>query len=395
MAKPSKMNQGVTVFSQICSLVSKYEFNKCVQRYNGNYKVQRFTCWEQFLVMSFAQLTYRESLRDIEVCLNAVGSKLYHSGIKSKVAKSTLADANEKRDWRIYADFGQLLMQEARALYADDEEFKMSLKSMVYAFDSTTIDLCLKLFPWAKFRRRKAAVKMHTLLDIRGSIPVQVEITTGAVHDVNMLDALAFEAGAFYILDRGYVDYRRLYQIEAAKSFFVTRAKDNFSFQRLYSKPVNKSKGLICDQVISLKGFYAGKDYPAKLRRIKYYDAESDCRLIFLTNNFNLAAFTIAQLYKQRWKVELFFKWLKQHLRIKAFYGTSPNAVNTQIWIALCIYLLVCIMKKKMRLDQSIYTILQILSISLFDKSPVKQLFQTYQNEKSNNLTCNQLILFE
>jgi hypothetical protein len=389
------MNPGTTLFAQIFASVSRYEFDKCVKRYAGNYKVQKFTCWEQFLVMSFAQLTYREGLRDIEVCLNAVGGKLYHSGIRSKVAKSTLADANEIRDWRIYADFGQLLMKEAQALYADDKEFRVNLKNMVYAFDSTTIDLCMKLFPWAKFRRRKAAVKMHTLLDVRGSIPVQVEVTTGAVHDVNMLDALVFEAGAFYILDRGYVDYHRLYQIEAAKSFFITRTKANFAFQRLYSKSVNKSKGVRCDQIIHLKGFYATRDYPAKLRRIKYYDAEHDCRLIFLTNNFTLSALTIAELYKQRWKVELFFKWLKQHLRIKAFYGTSPNAVNTQIWIALCIYLLVCILKKKMKLHQSIYTILQILSISLFEKIPIRQVFQPYENKKSNNLTCNQLILFE
>jgi len=389
------MNQGSTIFSQIFSLVSKYEFDKCVRRYEGNCRVQKFTCWEQFLAMSFAQLTYRESLRDIEVCLNAVGSKLYHSGIRSRIARSTLADANEKRNWRIYEDFGKLLIEEARALYADDQEFSLNLKSMVYAFDSTTIDLCLKLFPWAKFRRRKGAVKMHTLLDVRGSIPIQVEVTTGAVHDVNMLDALAFEAGAFYILDRGYVDFDRLYHMEQAKAFFVTRAKDNFAFQRLYSKSVNKSKGVRCDQTVQLKGFYAARDYPAKLRRIKYYDTEDDRTLIFLTNNFILSALTIAQLYEQRWKVELFFKWIKQHLRIKAFYGTSSNAVNTQIWIALCIYLLVCILKKKMKLEQPIYTILQILSISLFEKIPVRHVFQTYQNEKSNNKPCNQLILFE
>lgn len=389
------MNQGSTIFSQIFSLLSKYEFDKCVKRYEGDYKVQKFTCWEQFLAMSFAQLTYRESLRDIEVCLNAVGSKLYHSGIRSRIVRSTLADANEKRNWRIYADFGKLLIEEARTLYADDNEFRLNLKSMVYAFDSTTVDLCLKLFPWAKFRRRKGAVKMHTLLDVRGSIPIQVEVTTGAVHDVNMLDALAFEAGAFYILDRGYVDYDRLFHIERAKAFFVTRAKDKFAFQRLSSKSAKKSKGVRCDQTVQLKGFYAAKDYPAKLRRIKYYDAEGKRTLIFLTNNFTLSALTIAQLYEQRWKVELFFKWIKQHLRIKAFYGTSSNAVNTQIWIALCIYLLVSILKKKMKLEQPIYTILQILSISLFEKTPVRQVFQTYQNEKSNKNDCNQLILFE
>lgn len=389
------MNQGITIFSQIFSLVSKYEFDKCVKRYDGNYKVQKFTCWEQFLAMGFAQLTYRESLRDIEVCLNAMGDKLYHSGIRSKIARSTLADANEKRDWRIYADFGKMLIKEAKALYADDKEFGLNLKGMIYAFDSTTIDLCLKLFPWAKFRRRKGAVKMHTLLDVRDSIPIQVEVTIGAVHDVNMLDALVFEARAFYILDRGYVDYDRLYQIEKASAFFVTRTKDNFAFQRLYSKSVNKFKGVMCDQTVQLKGFYAARDYPAKLRRIRYYDTEDERTLIFLTNNFVLSALTIAQLYKQRWKVELFFKWIKQHLRVKAFFGTSPNAVNTQIWIALCIYLLVCILKKKMKLELSIYTILQILSISLFEKMPVIQAFQTCQNEKSNNAPCNQLILFD
>lgn len=389
------MNQGQTIFTQIFSLLSKYEFDKCVRRYNGNYKVQKFTCWEQFLVMSFAQLTYRESLRDIEAYLSAVGSKLYHSGIRSRIARSTLAEANEKRDWRMYADFGQMLMKHAQSLYADDEEFTMNLKSIIYAFDSTTIDLCMTLFPWAKYSHTQKAVKMHTLLDVRGCIPVQIEVTTAAVHDVNMLDALVFQAGAFYILDRGYIDYKRLYRIESAKSFFVTRAKSNFFFQRLYSKSANKSKGVMCDQTIVLKGYYASKDYPAKIRRIKFYDAENKRTFVFLTNNFRLSALTIAELYKQRWKVELFFKWLKQHLRIKAFYGNSSNAVNTQIWIAVCTYLLVCILKKKMKLQSSIYTILQILSISLFEKIPVQQAFQTDEYKNSHESTCNQLILFE
>ena len=331
------MNKGKTVFAQLMELLPKYEFDKCVSRYRGNYKVQRFSCWEQFLVMSFAQLTYRESLRDIEACLGAVKNKLYHSGIRSNVSRSTLADANEIRDWRIYADFAQVLIGQARPLYANDNDFSLSLKNMMYAFDSTTIDLCLTLFPWARFRKHKAAVKLHTLLDLRGSIPTFIEITSRDVHDVNALDLLSYEAGAFYIIDKGYIDYSRLYAIEQAKAYFVARAKENFAFKRVYSNPVNKKRGVICDQLVNLKGHYAAKNYPDKIRRIKYHDDEKDKTFIFLTNNNKLAAVTIADLYKERWKIELFFRWMKQHLRIKAFYGNTSNAVYTQVWIAISI----------------------------------------------------------
>ena len=389
------MNKGKTVFAQLMELLPKYEFDKCVSRYRGNYKVQRFSCWEQFLVMSFAQLTYRESLRDIEACLGAVKNKLYHSGIRSNVSRSTLADANEIRDWRIYADFAQVLIGQARPLYANDNDFSLTLKNMVYAFDSTTIDLCLTLFPWARFRKHKAAVKLHTLLDLRGSIPTFIEITSGDVHDVNALDLLSYEAGAFYIIDKGYIDYSRLYAIEQAKAYFVTRAKENFAFKRVYSNPVNKKRGVVCDQLVNLKGHYAAKNYPDKIRRIKYHDDEKDKTFIFLTNNNKLAAVTIADLYKERWKIELFFRWMKQHLRIKAFYGNTSNAVYTQVWIAISIYLLVSIMKKKMNIDKSTYTILQILSVSLFEKIPIRQAFQ--ENDKLNIPTQigNQLIIFE
>jgi len=333
------MNKGKTVFAQLIELLSKYEFDKCVNRYRGNYKVQRFSCWEQFLVMSFAQLSYRESLRDIETCLGAVQSKLYHSGIRCKVSRSTLADANENRDWRIYADFAHVLINQARPLYVEDNDFSVRLNNMAYAFDSTTIDLCLSLFPWAKFRKRKAAIKLHTLLDLRGSIPTFVEITSGKVHDVNVLDVLNYEAGAFYVMDKGYVDFLRLYGVEQAKAYFVTRAKKNLSFRRVYSHEVNKKLGIICDQHVYLTNFYPAKYYLDKIRRIKYRDNEKGKTFTYLTNNMVLAATTIAALYKERWKVELFFRWIKQHLRIKSFYGTSSNAVYTQVWVALSIYL--------------------------------------------------------
>lgn len=305
------MNQGKTVFAQLMELLPKYEFDKCVNRYHGNYKVQRFSCWEQFLVMSFAQLTYLESLRDIEACLGAVKSKLYHSGIRSTVSRSTLADANEHRNWRIYADFAQVLIAQARPLYVDDNEFSLTLKNMVYAFDCTTIDLCLTLFPWARFRKHKAAVKLNTLLDLRGSIPTFIEITSGDVHEVNSLDLLNYEAGAFYIMDMGYIDYSRWYTIEQSKAYFVTRAKENFAFKRIHSNPVNKKRGVMCDQLVNLTGFYASKDYPDKIRRIKYHDSEKGKTFVFLTNNQKLAAITIAALYKERWKIELFFRWIK------------------------------------------------------------------------------------
>lgn len=389
------MNQGKTIFSQLTSFFPKYKFDKCVKRYKGNYKVIRFTCWQQFLVMCFAQLTYRESLRDIEACLGAIENKLYHSGIKCKVAKSTLADANEQRDWRIYADFAQILIRQARELYKGDADFSVELDKMVYALDSTTIDLCLGLFPWATFRERKGAVKLHTLLDLRGSIPTFIEITEGKVHDVNVLDQLIIEAGSFYIMDRGYVDYARLYTITEASAFFVTRAKDNFAFRRLYSHPVDKSTGLRCDQTVVLTGHYAKKDYPDQLRRVKYYDEETDKTFVFLTNNFQISAPVVAKLYKERWKIELFFKWIKQHLRIKGFYGNTRNAVFLQIWIAICTYLIVAIVKKKMRLDQPLYKILQIFSITLFEKIPMQQAFQENDNKNSEGKNPNQLTLLE
>ena len=389
------MNIGKTVLAQIMDFVSKYEFNKCVDKYNGNHKVKTFTCWEQFIVMSFAQLTYRESLRDIEACLQAISDKLYHCGVKSKVAKSTLADANESRDWRIYADFAQKLIIEARGLYKDDNEFNIEIDEIAYALDSTTIDLCLSLFPWAKFRKKKAAVKMHTLLDLRGSIPTFIEITDGKVHDVNILDILLIELGSVYIMDRAYVDFKRLYDMHQMQAYFVTREKQNFNFKRLYSRKVDKKKGFKCDQIIVLTGYYTSKKYPDKLRRIKYYDDELGKTLVFLTNNFTYSSEIIAQLYKERWKIELFFKWIKQHLRIKKFYGTSFNAVSTQIWIAVSIYLLVAIIKKRLKLEQELYTILQIFSISLFEKVPLDQLFSESDYRNTDNDNYNQLKLFD
>ena len=343
------MNSGKTIFAQVMDFVPTYEFRKCVDRYNGNYKVISFSCWDQYLCMAFAQLTFRESLRDIQVCLRATQSKLYHLGIRGKVSRNTLAHANQVRDWRIYADFAQILIAKARKLYAADS-FGIELDQAVYALDSTTIDLCLALFPWAEFRKRKGAVKLHTLLDLHGNIPSVVIITTGKIHDVNILDELTIEVGAIYIMDRGYLDFARLYKIHQASAFFVTRAKNNFSRKRLYSLPVDKSSGIQCDQIVLLKGYYAKKDYPEKLRRIRYFDSKNNKTFVFLTNNFILPAITIADLYRSRWQVELFFKWIKQHLRIKAFYGTTENAVKTQIWIAISIYVLVAIVKKNLKL---------------------------------------------
>lgn len=350
------MNYGTTVFAQLMEFVPAYEFRLFVDRYHGNYKVKSFSCRDQFLCLAFAQLTYRESLRDIETCLRAAGEKLYHMGIRSKVSRNTLAHANEVRDWRIYHDFAQVLIRNARELYLG-EPLAVQLDQTAYALDSTIIDLCLSLFPWAKFRKHKAAVKLHTLLDLRASIPTTVIITPGSVHDVNIMDQLFWEPGAIYVMDRGYVDFSRLYHIDQGQAFFVTRAKRNFRFQRLYSRPMNKSSGLRCDQTVLLHGFYAQKDYPDKLRRIRYFDHQTHKALVFLTNNFTLPALTIAQLYRCRWQVELFFKWIKQHLRIKAFYGTSENAVKTQIWIAISIYVLVAIVKKRLNLRHSLYSI--------------------------------------
>jgi hypothetical protein len=369
-----------------------YEFRKCVERYNGNHKVISFTCLDQFLCMAFAQLTYRESLRDIEACLRGAKPKLYHMGIRSKVSRNTIAHANETRDWRIYADFAQVLIKIARELYAE-EDFGLELDQTVYAFDSTILDLCLSVFPWAKFRRGKAGIKLHTLLDLHGNIPVIIRITPAKIHDVNILDDLLFEAGAIYIFDRGYVDFARLYRIHQARAFYLCRAKSNFVFKRLYSQPVDKSTGVRADQIITVAGFYTLKDYPEKLRRIRYFDSVTKKRLIFLTNNFELPALTIAQLYKCRWQVELFFKWIKQHLRIKAFYGTTENAVKTQIWIAISIYVLVAIVKKRLKLDRSLYSILQILSVSLFEKTPILQVLSAADYEIETPDDDNQLIL--
>ena len=388
------MNSGQTIFSQLMDFIPTYEFNQCVKRYNGNYKIKNFTCWEQFLCMAFAQLTYRESLRDIQACLRAAHKKLYHMGIRSKVSRNTLAHANQIRDWRMYADFAQILIGQARELYAN-EDFGVQLEQTVYALDSTIIDLCLSLFPWALFRKKKGAVKLHTLIDLRGNIPTVVFITHGKVHDVNILDSLVIEAGAIYVMDRGYLDFQRLCTIHQSSAFFVTRAKSNFDFKRLYSKPVDKSAGVLCDQIVTLQGFYARKSYPDKLRRIKYHDAVKNKNLVFLTNNLILPALTIAEIYRCRWQVELFFKWIKQHLRIKAFYGTSENSVKIQIWIAISVYVLVAIVKKRLNLNLSLYTILQILSVSLFEKTPVLQaLTPTDYNDHEDDFR-RQLILFD
>jgi hypothetical protein len=388
------MIPGKTIFAQLMDFVSAYEFHQCVQRYHGHYKMKSFSCWDQFLCMAFAQLTYRESLRDIETCLRSTQQKLYHMGIRGKVSRNTLAHANEVRDWRIYADFAQILIARARVLYANDS-FGVELDQAVYALDSTTINLCLSLFPWAKFRKHKGAVKLHTLLDLHGSIPSVIFVTHGKIHDVNILDHLFLEAGAFYLMDRGYLDFARLYKISQALAFFVTRAKSNFHFKRLYSQPIDKAMGLQCDQIVGLEGFYAPKDYPSKLRRIRYFDVKKNKRLVFLTNNFALPALTITELFRCRWKVELFFKWIKQHLRIKVFYGTNENAVKTQIWIAISVYVLIAIVKKQLHLDTSLYTILQILSVTLFEKTPILQALSTSDYKESKTVASNQLSLFD
>jgi hypothetical protein len=387
------MHEGRTIFAQLMDSLPRYEFQQCVARYEGNHRIRTFSCLDQYLCMAFAQLTFRESLRDIETCLRALEPKLYHAGIRGKVSRSTLADANETRSWRIYADFAQVLIGVAREMYAS-EPFAVELEQTVYALDSTTIDLCLALFPWAKFRKRKGAVKLHTMLDLRGNLPTTVIVTTGKVHDVNILDQLAFEPGAIYIMDRGYVDFARLHKIDQAKAFFITRSKSNFKFHRLYSHPVDRSTGLRCDQSILLDGVLTKQDYPEKLRRIRYVDAGTDKRFSFITNNFSLPALVIAQLYKCRWQVELFFKWIKQHLRIKAFYGVSENAVKTQIWIAISIYVLVAIVKKRLGLRQSLYTILQILSLTLFEKTPILQALSKEKYTIPQDQDCRQLDLF-
>jgi len=388
------MNQGRTVFSQVMDFLPMYEFRKCVNRYNGNYRVRSFSCLDQFLSLSFAQLTYRESLRDIEACLGSVSRKLYHMGFRGKVTRTTLADANENRDWRIYADFALVLIHTARQLYQDDP-FGVELDQTVYALDSTTIDLCLSLFPWARFRTTKGAVKLHTLLDLRGNIPSYIKITTGKVHDVNILDDLIPEPGSWYIMDRGYLDFARLYRLTEWSAFFVTRAKVNLQFRRRYSHPVDKSEGLLSDQTIVLTGVKTAADYPDKLRRTRYRDLETDKVFTFLSNNFTVSAQTIARLYKSRWQVELFFRWIKQHLRIKSFYGTSMNAVKTQIWIAISVYVLVAIIKKQLKLDASLYTILQILSVTAFEQVPIEQVLTNSDYSSEDPGSDKQLLLIE
>ena len=372
--------------------LSLHEFRKCVKRYDGEYKIRGFSCTDQFLCMAFAQLTYRESLRDIESCLRSMQTRLYHMGIRGKISKSTLADANESRDWRIFADFAQILIHKARRLYLD-EAFAVELKETVYALDSTVIDLCLSLFPWARFRKRKAAVKLHTLLDLRGSIPSFIEITEGRVHDVNVLDLLVLEPGSFCVMDRGYLDFKRLHALHLAGAFFVVRAKSNLNFRRLYSRPVEKKTGLRSDQTIALNVYMSQKEYPDYLRLVRFVDSEGR-RYSFLTNNFTIDALTVADLYKERWKVELFFKWIKQHLRIKAFFGTSENAVKTQVWIAISIYVLIAIIKKELGLKKSLYEVLQILSVTIFEKDQWFQVLMETDHQNHNTESDKQLVLF-
>lgn len=388
------MHEGRLIFSQLMDFIPKREFDDSVTRYRGNYRVRDFSCRDQFLAMAFAQLTYRESLRDIETCLNSVQPKLYHAGFRGKVSRSTLGDANKRRDWRIYANFAQVLIRRARALYAQDD-FGLALKQAAYALDSTTIDLCLALFPWARFRRHKGAVKLHTLIDLRGNIPCFIRITHGKTADVTVLDHLPIEPGAFYMMDKGYIDFGRLYAFTRQMAFFVTRAKKNLVYYRRESRVVDKSTGLRSDQTIILQGLKTSHLYPAPLRRVAYYDAEHDRRLVFLTNNFELSALTIAQLYRCRWRVELFFKWIKQNLRIKTFYGTSVNAVKTQVWIAVSVYVLVAILKRELKLDRSLTEILQILSVTPFEKTPIFQALSTPFIPNPETPCCNQLSLFD
>lgn len=388
------MNLGQTVFAQLMDELPSYEFRQCVARYDGDHKLRGFSCWDQFLCLSFAQLTYRESLRDIEACLRSVQPKLYHMGFRGKVSRSTLADANESRDWRIYADFARVLIRIARPLHTLDP-LGVDLDQSLYALDSTTIDLCLALFPWAKFRRHKAAVKMHTLLDLRGNIPTFIHITDGKTHDVNILDAISPEPGAFYVVDRAYLDFGRLFALTLCSSFFVVRSKKNTLLERRYSHAVDKSTGLRSDQTVVLTAAASAKAYPEPLRRVSYFDVATNKRLKFLTNNFTLPALTIARIYKSRWQVELFFKWIKQHLRIKKFYGTSENAVKTQIWIAVSVYLLVAIVRKRLGLEASLYQILQILSVTLFEKTPILQGFGDAKSQEKSDPIYNQLNLWD
>ena len=388
------MNTGKTLFAQILDFLPWTTFARLVNRYGGDRYAKSLTCAEQFRIMAFAQLTYRESLRDIEVCLSAQAAKLYHMGFRQEIKRSTLADANESRDWRIHAEFAQRLIAQARKLYVG-EALDFELENTAYALDSTTIDLCLSVFPWAPFRTSKAAIKMHTLLDLRGNIPSFIHISDGKLHDVNVLDVLAPEAGAIYVMDRGYLDFKRLHAFHLASAFFVTRAKSNMDARRIYSAPSDRSIGVMCDQTIALNGHYSRQDYPTHLRRIRFKDPDTGKALIFLTNNFALPATTICALYKARWQVELFFKWIKQHLRIKRFFGTSENAVKSQIWIAVSVYVLVAIIKKRLNLDASLYTLLQILSVTLFEKMPLQQAFTTNASAENLANSSSQLILFD
>jgi len=388
------MNQGRMVFSQLMAHASRFTLDRCIRRYRGNRRVRRFSCRNQFLAMAFAQLTYRESLRDIEACLGAIPDKLYHLGFRGPVSKSTLADANERRDWRIWADFAQRLIATARGLYAD-EALDLELERTVYALDSTTIDLCLSLFPWARFRKARAAVKLHTLLDLAGNIPVFAWITKGKMQDMRILDRLIPEPGSIYVLDRGYIDYTRLHRLTEARATFVVRAKKNLRFRRIYSHPVDRSTGLVCDQTIRLTGEQSLQNYPARLRRVRYTDPESSQRLVLLTNDFAISASTVTELYRSRWQIELFFKWIKQHLRIKHFYGTSANAVKTQLWIAITVYVLVAIVKKRLEIERELYTMLQILSLSLFEKASLRQVLTASDPTSHGPLDPNQLTLFD
>jgi hypothetical protein len=388
------MHEGKLVFSQLMEFLPWRRFDTCVRRYGGDYKIKTYPCSEHLRVMAFAQLTYRESLRDIETCLRAVGAKLYHMGVRGNISRNTLSNANRTRDWRIYADFAQILIAQARTLYAD-EDLGLDLDATVYALDASTIDLCLSMFPWARFRKAKAAVKIHTLINLQGNIPEFILISDGKLHDVNALDYLIPTPGAYYVMDRGYLDFARLYELDQAKAYFVTRAKKNFNFKRRYSHEVDKQTGVQCDQTIVLETFYSRQGYPQPLRRIRYYDDNLDKRFVFLTNDFDLPAATIAALYKSRWRIEVFFKWIKQHLRIKVFYGTNQNAVKTQIWTAVSVYLLVAIAKKRLGLPQSLYTILQILSVSIFEKTPLAQLFSQTDYNMPHPTSPNQLSLFD
>ncbi|MFH1645252.1 MAG: IS4 family transposase [Candidatus Omnitrophota bacterium] len=388
------MYTGKIIFSQIMNFFPLYEFNKSIQRYNGDKKIKSFSCMDQFLCMAFAQLTFRESLRDIEACLRSLKNKLYHMGIRGKVSRSTLSDANNTRDWRIYADIAQVLIYQARGLYSN-EDFGVELKNTVYALDSTTIKLCLSLFPWAKYCQTQAGIRVHTLLDLHGSIPSFVEITDAKVHDVKILDLLIPEPGSFYIMDRGYLSFKHLYALNQASAYFVIRSKHNIHYRRLYSNSIDKTTGLRLDQTVVLTGTDTPEFYPDKLRRIVFYDKERNKRLMIFTNNFQLSSETITQLYKQRWKIELFFKWIKQHLRIKKFFGTSENAVKTQIWIAISVYLLVAIIKKRLKLDTQLYTILQILSVSAFEKTSLSRLLNEVNYNSVSSEKLNQLELFD